>query len=629
MKKYSFSDLIDVTIVQKLAEAHYHAAGMPIGILDAFDGSVLAAAGWQDICTSFHRANPKSLELCKESDSFIKSRLPDGEASRYKCKNGLWDIAIPIMVEGIHLANMFLGQFFYEGETPDREIFVRQAVEFGFDLESYMEAFDRVPVFSLEKVEQILAYNKALARFIAELAERSLHQMRTEEQLLVTKYCIDKASIGIYHISEEGNIRSVNEYACQSLGYSWEELCSMTIFDIDPTFTREVFIEHRTKLSDSGSRTFETVHRRKDGSTFPVEITVNFLEFRGRKFTLSFAKDITARKRAEEELRLTKYCVDKASLGIYRISMSGDILGVNDYACECLGYSKDELCAMSVFDINPTYNKENFVAHGKNLRESGSITIETIHRRKDGAKFPVEVTANHVGFHGKKFIISFVKDITERKRAEEQLKTSLREKEVLLKEIHHRVKNNLQIISSLLELQSDYITDGKSRSIFRESQHRIRSMALVHQKLYQSRDFSMINFADYIKSLASHLFNSYAKNPDQIELSMNVGDVFMDIDRAIPCGLLINELVSNSLKHAFPGNRKGKIEISMHAGEEDLVTLTVADDGVGLPPGLDFRDTESLGLQLVTMLTNQLGGDIDLREDGGVSFTIRFKGNER
>jgi len=508
MNDYNFSDLIDVTIVQKLAEAHYRDAGMPIGIIDAFDGSVLVASGWQEICESFHRANPKSFERCLESENYIKNHLHDGEACKYKCKNGIWDIAMPIVVDGTHLATLLMGQFFYEGEIPDRDFFIRQACEFGFDVDGYLTALDRVPVFSQEKVDHILAYNKALACFIADLAERSLRQKRAEEELILAKFCIDKASIGIHLVSEEGNIRSVNEYICQSLGYSPEELCSMTVFDIDPNFTRDVFFEHRTKLSTSGSSTFETVHRRKDGSTFPVEVTVNFLAFRGRKLTLAFARDITKRKRAEERIN-----------------------------------------------------------------------------------------------------------------------ASLREKEVLLKEIHHRVKNNLQVISSLLELQSDYIIDGKSRSIFQESQDRIRSMALVHQKLYQSRDFAQINFAEYLESLASHLFFSYARNQEQIELSIDAGDLFMGIDQAIPCGLLINELVSNALKHAFPGDRKGRIAIALHADEEGRLTLTVADNGVGLPPGLDFRDTESLGLQLVNMLANQLGGNIDLREIGGVSFTLRFKLN--
>ncbi len=507
MNNYSFSDLIDLTIVQKLAEANYRAAGMPIGIIDAVDGSVCVASGWQDICASFHRANPKSLERCMESEKYVKGHLLDGEFCKYKCKNGLWDIAIPIMVDGVHLSTMIMGQFFHENEIPDREFFIRQGVEFGFDQESYLAALDRVPVFSREKVDMILFYNKALAEFIGDLAGRSLRQMRAEEELLLAKFCIDKASVGVYQMSEEGNFLNVNEYVCQMLGYTKEELGSMSVIDIDPACTAEVFDEHRRMLYATGSMTFERMHRRKDGTMFPVEIMVNYLEFRG-----------------------------------------------------------------------------------------------------------------------KKFILCFVKDITERKRAEERIQASLREKEVLLKEIHHRVKNNLQTISALLELHSDYITDGKAKDIFQQSQDRIRSMALVHQKLYQSRDFFLINFAEYVESLTSPLFSSYARNPDQIELSIDAGDVFMDIDQAIPCGLLINELLSNALKHAFPDSRKGRIAISLHADEEGRVTLTVADNGVGLPPGLNFRDTESLGLQLVNMLASQLGGNINLQEDYGVSFTLRLNG---
>ena len=212
----------------------------------------------------------------------------------------------------------------------------------------------------------------------------------------------------------------------------------------------------------------------------------------------------------------------------------------------------------------------------------------------------------------------------ERKQAEEQIKASLQEKEVLLKEIHHRVKNNLQIISSLLNLQAEYLKDNQALEVFKDSQNRIESMALIHEKLYQSQDLAKINFADYIQDLVTNLFYSYNVNSSAINLKMNVEEVFLAIDAAIPCGLIINELISNSLKYAFPQRETGEICIAFCSIEANLFTLTISDNGVGFAQDFDFQATESLGLRLVKGLTHQLQGNIDFISYNGVKYKIIF-----
>lgn len=215
-------------------------------------------------------------------------------------------------------------------------------------------------------------------------------------------------------------------------------------------------------------------------------------------------------------------------------------------------------------------------------------------------------------------------EIVERKQAEEQVKASLREKEVLLKEIHHRVKNNLQIISSLLNLQSKHISNEEAREKIKESQNRVKSMALIHEKLYQSKDLSGINFADYIKSLSGYLFSSFGVDSN-IKLRTDVDNVLVNIDRAIPCGLIVNEIVSNSLKHAFPDGRGGEISIAFGADNGNRNhTLIINNDGAPFPEDVDFRDTKSLGLQLVCALIEQLKGTIELDRSGGTEFRIKF-----
>ncbi len=215
-------------------------------------------------------------------------------------------------------------------------------------------------------------------------------------------------------------------------------------------------------------------------------------------------------------------------------------------------------------------------------------------------------------------------EVAERKEAEERVTASLAEKEVLLKEIHHRVKNNLQIISSLLNLQSRHAADGPAREMFKESRGRVKSMALIHEQLYESEDLARINSANYIQRLTADLFRSYKLNSNDVALSLNVSDVLLDVDAAIPCGLIINELVSNSLQHAFPAGRKGEICVDLNAIEHDELALTVSDNGVGLPESLDFRRSESLGLQLVNTLAEQLKGTIEHTSNHGAEFKVTF-----
>jgi two-component sensor histidine kinase len=220
-------------------------------------------------------------------------------------------------------------------------------------------------------------------------------------------------------------------------------------------------------------------------------------------------------------------------------------------------------------------------------------------------------------------------ELAERKRTEEQLNQSLKEKEILLKEIHHRVKNNLQVISSVLRLQSDYVKDEKVLELFQDSQNRIRSMALIHEKLYQTSSLLKINLDEYIRDLTNALMRSYAASFQVATLSTNAEGIWLDIDRAIPCGLIVNELVSNALKHAFPkASQENQIRIDVSSASNNELVLKVCDNGIGFPQNLDFRNTESLGLELVCIFTEQLDGTIELDRENGTIFTIIFTGLE-
>lgn len=256
--------------------------------------------------------------------------------------------------------------------------------------------------------------------------------------------------------------------------------------------------------------------------------------------------------------------------------------------------------------------------------ETGSCRFDWVHKRLDGSEFPAEVLLNSLEINGEKFLQAVVRDITDRKRDEDQIKASLAEKEVLLQEIHHRVKNNLQVISSLLKLQSRYIQDSRVTEMLKESQNRVMSMALVHEQLYQSKDLSKIDFADYIHNLAQNLFQAYEINAKAIKLETNIAPCFLNIDTAVPCGLIINEFVTNSLKYAFPEQNQGRIKIDFSFDDNRVCVLVVSDSGIGLPKDLDYKNSRTLGLRLVVSLVKQIRGNIELLKTAGTVFRITF-----
>ena len=249
---------------------------------------------------------------------------------------------------------------------------------------------------------------------------------------------------------------------------------------------------------------------------------------------------------------------------------------------------------------------------------------EILGRRKNGSEFPAEASISKLELEGRSMFTVILRDVTQRVEVEKRLTASLREKEALLKEIHHRVKNNLQVVSSLLGLQSRAITDVETRRMFEESQNRIYSMALLHETLYQSEDLSRIDFPEYVRQLADHLFKSYGVAGERIRLRTVLEHSSLNLDAAVPCGLIINELVSNSLKYAFPDGREGEIRIDLRGQPGGLAKLVVADDGVGLKNEIDWTTTRSLGLRLVRSLAQQLGAKIEVRPHGGTEISLVF-----
>lgn len=313
MSDYRLSDLLDLTMIQKMADAHYRAAGMPIGVIDAMDGSIIVGSGWQDICVKFHRTNVVSRQRCRESDISITERLVPGEACRYKCKNGLWDIGLPIVVAGRHLATMFLGQFFCEGEVADREYFTRQALEFDFDVDDYLAAVDQVPVFSREKLDYILEYNKALVSFIADLAERVLLKLEADEAIRESERkfhaVFDQTYEFIGLLSIDGRLLKANKTALDFCGVEEADVVGRPFWETpwwthSPTQQEQIRLAVQ-KVAKGEFIRFEATCPSSDGNLHYVDFSLKPVTDEAAKVVLLVAegRDVTERKSAETEIK--------------------------------------------------------------------------------------------------------------------------------------------------------------------------------------------------------------------------------------------------------------------------------------------------------------------------------------
>ena len=332
-------------------------------------------------------------------------------------------------------------------------------------------------------------------------------------------------------------------------------------------------------------------------------------------------------KKSELEFRSL---IKLANNSIILTDGSGKIILWNRSARNMFGYSEDEILGKPISMLFPDEYRKSYqkiVNNPYNFSDSHKGEIyESYGFKKDKSKFMLEISHISWEIKDEKFYCAIIRDITDQKRVENEIKDSLREKEALLKEIHHRVKNNMQIISSLLSLQSKYIKDKDSFGVFKESQNRVKSMAMIHEMLYNSKGLAKIDFTEYIKDLVNDLFSSYGIDENNVEIKIDTDPIFLNVDTSIPCGLIINELVTNSLKYAFKNGRHTEkmIYIKLHRKNRNIV-LVVGDNGTGLPKGVDLEHSPTLGLRLVRSLVDQLNGTLEVHSTFGTEFRINFE----
>jgi PAS domain S-box-containing protein len=305
---------------------------------------------------------------------------------------------------------------------------------------------------------------------------------------------------------------------------------------------------------------------------------------------------------------------------------TGELVEFNKRAHENLGFSREEFEKLKIPDFEVVEDAEKVARHIKKIIKEGSDSFETKHRTKGGEIRDIQVSTRAIFIRGKNFIHAIFRDITNRKRAEEQMKASLREKEVLLNEIHHRVRNNFQIISSLLDLTSMRIDNQHVRDLLSETRAKIHAMALVHTQLYEQGRFDRVDMGGHMRKLVDYLSHTYAGRRRSIHTMIEASDVYLEISQAIPCALVLSEIISNAFKHAFAETQKGTIEISAQRSADNTIFISVEDDGMGIPEEIDIYKANSLGLKLIrNIVEEQLMGKVRVERGKGTNISIEFK----
>jgi PAS domain S-box-containing protein len=511
---------------------------------------------------------------------------------------------------------------------------------------------------------------------LAQVEKQEAEHRRTEQALRESeeKYrtVVNRANDGIA-IIQDSMIRFANPRLAEIGGYTVEEIIDRPFTDfLSSDETQNILKIYESRMpGEEISSKYDIQLRKKNGEHLFAEVNTSIIPYQNRPAALIIIRDFTSRRRTEKlkesifrisEAAISSETLDDLFRSIHEVI--ADLMPAKNFYIALYDSRADILSFpyfVDEYDQPPTPKKpgrgltEYVLRTGSPVLASPEVFADLEKRGEvesigapsiDWLGVPLNINNKTIGVlvvqsytEGVRFgeeekeILKFVSDqvamTVHRKKAEDQIRASLEEKDVLLKEIHHRVKNNMQVISSLLNLQSRHISDPYVLDMFQDSQRRIRSMALIHERLYQSSDLSRIEFSQYVRNLAIHLFHSYQVDSSRIRLTMDSEEVFLNINTAIPCGLIVNELVSNALKHAFPDARSGEVAVELHRILGDGFMLRVRDDGVGFPEGLDFHRTETLGMQIIVTLVSQIDGRLDLQRRGGTSFTLEFNELQR
>jgi len=763
------ADLIDVDALQSVMDKFYLLTGIAVGIaIVDLKGRVIIESGWQDICTKFHRVHPETSQYCIESDTILSSGVEEGEYKVYKCKNNLCDIATPIMIDGRHMGNLFLGQFFFEDDIPDEEFFRARAKIYGFDEGDYLDSFNRIPRLSRDTVYSLMDYYTGLAGLVKKLTygnlklARALHERdRTYENLQkkdsLLRIISDNMTDLIFIIDAKGIYEYVSPSFKRILGYCPSDLEGKYCFEYVHADDLEAIKSAIDVLFNTGAVMVESRYRDQNGNYAWYETSANVIRGTAGNITgaVVAGRDISERREAAHKLEQSdkryKLLIEKSPLSIFLIR-EGRYIYSNPAAASRLGYSSPE--EMVGLDVESTISPENSELIRARLRnaENGNSNekIELYLLKKDGSPLITEslslpitlddgpailVIGNDVtrerrmqmeierneekyrtiadftydwefwigndgsikyispscleisGYSAETFInnpsllsdivfqedkgiqcfesdgvfeypasssaeyrirtksgetkwIAHVcravydrngkfagrrisnRDVTEKKKAEMEIQSLLEQKEMLLREVHHRIKNNMNTIAGLLKLQSLSIEEPSAIEALNDARGRVQNMMLIYDRLYRSADYKNLNVKDYFESLVNEIVKLFP-NYGSVNVVKNIGDFKLDSKILFTMGIMINELITNAFKYAFEGVDNPELVFSL-AFNDGRIVFTVKDNGSGLPEGVKKGNRNGFGLNLVSSLAEQLEGEMNFGECDGTEITVAF-----
>ncbi|BDG03590.1 PocR ligand-binding domain-containing protein [Anaeromyxobacter oryzae] len=657
-KVHRLAELLDMSVVQKLAEANYVANGMPIGIIDARDGAILVGCGWQDICVRFHRAYPESARLCEESDAYLAARASGMEPHEYACKNGLRDIGIPIVVAGEHLATLFLGQFFYEGETPDRDRFVRQARQFGYDEEAYLAALDRVPVFSRRSVENIVAYDLAFSRFIAHLAEervvsqRAASAQRESEERL--RLFVEHTPAAVAMFDRHMRYLAVSQRYVKDFRVDGDLVgrCHYDVFPEIPERWREV---HRRCLAGAVEQCDQEAFPRSDGSVDWIHWKIHPWRTATGEIAgiMLFSEVITERKRAEEALRDSerrlRALADSMPQLAWTARPDGYITWYNRRWYEYTGTTPAQMEGWGWQSVHDPATLPDVMRRWQESIATGTaFEMEFPLRGADG-RFRRFLTRCEPLRDAAGRVVQWFgtnTDVTALVEAQEALRESDRRKSEFIAVLSHELRNPLAPIQNGLYLLERAAPGSPQATraqeiIRRQTGHLTR---LVDDLLDVTRisrgkiqlERRRIDVREIVRRVCDDHAPLFATRGIALRVDLCPGSLWIEADET-----RIAQVIGNLLQNAAKFSRDSGSVIASVDAAGGFAELRVADEGVGIAPDLLPRVFEpfvqaegglarangglGLGLALVKGLVELHGGSVRAASDGsggGAEFVV-------
>ncbi len=581
-------------------------------------------------CTAAAALQASERDLALTMNSITDGIITTDESGRVKRINPMASniLGIPAaeLIGSLLEAVFPLDDFKRSGEISDRHIV-------------NLEGQSRSIRSRISKVEggtfaQVLVLRDIQENYLAELELQ--HSEARKSAILQSAF---DPIVSMNHL---GEIVEFNEAAERVFGYSQAEAMGQRVADlVIPPRLREAHNKGLVRLLETGEtrllgRVVEVPSMHRDGTEIPTEIAIMQVVGQDPPLFTSIIRDLRIRHQAHEQF---KVAMEAAPVGMIMVDLDGRIALVNRKVENIFGYTREELLGSAIEILIPKRyahkhpaNREVF--HFNPVARLMGERSEIYGACKDGLEVPLEIALNPVETPDGKFVLCSVEDITIRKRQEDERTTmvlqlrrlnaelakSLGEREVLLQEVHHRVKNNLQVISSLINIQVRNVADSSAIAALMECKTRVEAISLIHEKLYQSDDYAEVPFANYVNELVDNI--SEAIGTPMIRISVDVDDFSLNVNKAIPCGLVINELVTNAVRHAFEPDTTGRISVSLRRTTGNQVALSVSDDGAGMVP--DAGRPNSLGLHLVSTLVRQLRGELEITTDEGTRFTVTF-----